>query len=162
MHHHQVWLQIREPAPPHPSCHSISIFSPFCAAKESLSRAPSRSSASRHSPDIRDKLVCHSLVIFTIRLKLPGPRQSHQNPIQEEKKPYTQKNIRARSTELELKNRVFFLNMVDGGLCTQEKIVFYLFPFFPPHFIFALCSKEQLCGFWSLSVFAVCVCVRQD
>lgn len=46
-------------------------FLAFLRCKESLSLAPSGSSASRHSLDIRDKLVCHSLVIFTIRLKTP-------------------------------------------------------------------------------------------
>lgn len=61
-------------------------FLAFLRCKESLSLLPSRSPASRHSRDIRDKLVCHSLVIFTIRLKLPG--RSHQNPIG----PYREKN----------------------------------------------------------------------
>lgn len=47
-------------------------FLAFLRCKGSLSRAPSRPPASRHSLDIRDKLVCHSLVIFTIRLTAPG------------------------------------------------------------------------------------------
>ena len=52
-------------------------FLAFCL-EESKPRAQ-RVIRVRHSPDIRYKLVCHSLVIFTIRLNLPG--QSHHNPI---------------------------------------------------------------------------------
>lgn len=88
-------------------------FLAFLRCKESLSLAPSGSPASWHSPDIRDKLVCHSLVIFTIRLKLPG--QSHQNPIQE-KNTHAPPSLSKRMGEI-LKN-MELSHIVDGGLGT--------------------------------------------
>lgn len=104
-------------------------FLAFLRRKESLSLAPSRSSASRLCLDIRDKLVCHSLDIFTIRLKHPG--RSHQNPIGA-----IQEKKHTRSTGFEQrefkKHRAH--KIVYDGLSAQEKIGFYLFLPSPPLF----------------------------
>lgn len=76
----------------------------------------------------RDKLVCHSLVVFTIRLNLPG--QSHQNPMGRGKnrKTHTLQWVLAQEQEFLRKHRAHSLwTMVQA----QEKIVFFIFLFIP-------------------------------
>lgn len=98
----------------------------------------------------RDKLVCHSLVVFTIRLNLPG--QSHQNPMGRGKnrKTHTLQWVLAQEQEFLRKHRAHSLwTMVQA----QEKIVFFFnLSFYSLHplpscfFCLGLWSKEQL---WS-------------